>query len=169
MKTDILSGECTYSTDRKKLVNVENISARRAREIIELNRQGEKPLSLLDNGSVKPEEKSSDLLADGDISRFDKFAKKKKRKKKAKPGQPQAAEGQRKPRPQGKPRGDKQPREGGRKGDGKPQSGTNQPSERPRKPREGAPEGGEPVVRKHTEEPKPAVEQKESKGENEGK
>ena len=54
VKTDILSGECTYSTDRKKMANVETISARRAREIIELNRQGEKPLSLLDDGSVKP-------------------------------------------------------------------------------------------------------------------
>ena len=81
VKTDILSGECTYSTDRKKMANVETISARRAREIIELNRQGEKPLSLLDDGSVKPEAKSADLLADGDLSRFDKFQKKKKKKK----------------------------------------------------------------------------------------
>ena len=88
VKTDILSGECTYSTDRKKMANVETISARRAREIIELNRQGEKPLSLLDDGSVKPEAKSADLLADGDLSRFDKFQKKKKKKKKPSAAQP---------------------------------------------------------------------------------
>lgn len=77
-KADILSGQCAYSTDKNFPANLEYISAERAKEIIELNRRGERPLSLLENGKVKPKKPSSDLLAGADISRFDK-AKKKKR------------------------------------------------------------------------------------------
>ena len=46
-KTDILSGQCTYSTDKNLGANLEIISAARAKEIIEMNKRGEKPLSLL--------------------------------------------------------------------------------------------------------------------------
>lgn len=71
-KTDILNGKCTYSTDKHLAVNIETISAERAKEIIEMNRNGEKPLSLLNNGKTKPVKKPIDLLAGADISRFDK-------------------------------------------------------------------------------------------------
>lgn len=143
MKTDILSGECTYSTDRKKMANVETISARRAREIIELNRQGEKPLSLLDDGSVKPEAKSADLLADGDLSRFDKFQKKKKKKKKPSAAQPpRQGDATRRPHPQGKPRGDRPSREGGQRGEGR-QRPMERSSQQPRRSHEKAAETGE--------------------------
>lgn len=143
VKTDILSGECTYSTDRKKMANVETISARRAREIIELNRQGEKPLSLLDDGSVKPEAKSADLLADGDLSRFDKFQKKKKKKKKPSAAQPpRQGDATRRPHPQGKPRGDRPSREGGQRGEGR-QRPMERSSQQPRRSHEKAAETGE--------------------------
>lgn len=143
VKTDILSGECTYSTDRKKMANVETISARRAREIIELNRQGEKPLSLLDDGSVKPEAKSADLLADGDLSRFDKFQKKKKKKKKPSAAQPpRQGDATRRPHPQGKPRGDRPSREGGLRGEGR-QRPMERSSQQPRRSHEKAAETGE--------------------------
>lgn len=143
VKTDILSGECTYSTDRKKMANVETISARRAREIIELNRQGEKPLSLLDDGSVKPEAKSADLLADGDLSRFDKFQKKKKKKKKPSAAQPpRQGDATRRPHPQGKPRGDRPSREGGQRGEGW-QRPMERSSQQPRRSHEKAAETGE--------------------------
>lgn len=143
VKTDILSGECTYSTDRKKMANVETISARRAREIIELNRQGEKPLSLLDDGSVKPEAKSADLLADGDLSRFDKFQKKKKKKKKPGAAQPpRQGDATRRPHPQGKPRGDRPSREGGQRGEGR-QRPMERSSQQPRRSHEKAAETGE--------------------------
>ena len=143
VKTDILSGECTYSTDRKKMANVETISARRAREIIELNRQGEKPLSLLDDGSVKPEAKSADLLADGDLSRFDKFQKKKKKKKKPSGAQPpRQGDATRRPHPQGKPRGDRPSREGGQRGEGR-QRPMERSSQQPRRSHEKAAETGE--------------------------
>lgn len=82
-KTDILSGVCTYSTDKKMAANLEDISAERAKQIIEMNKKGEKPLSLQNEENIKPEKKPIDLLANDDISRFDKS--KKRRKKKQKP------------------------------------------------------------------------------------
>lgn len=168
VKTDILSGECTYSTDRKKMANVETISARRAREIIELNRQGEKPLSLLDDGSVKPEAKSADLLADGDLSRFDKFQKKKKKKKKPGAAQPpRQGDATRRPHPQGKPRGDRPSREGGQRGEGR-QRPMERSSQQPRRSHEKAAETGE------TQQQRPPMpphhgEVKENAGGNESK
>ena len=83
-KVDILRGICTYSTDRKIAANLEEITAERAREIIEMNKNGEKPLTLQSEDTVKPEKKSADLLADDDISRFDKSKHRKKKKQKAK-------------------------------------------------------------------------------------
>lgn len=168
VKTVILSGECTYSTDRKKMANVETISARRAREIIELNRQGEKPLSLLDDGSVKPEAKSADLLADGDLSRFDKFQKKKKKKKKPSAAQPpRQGDATRRPHPQGKPRGERPSREGGQRGEGR-QRPMERSSQQPRRSHEKAAETGE------TQQQRPPMpphhgEVKENAGGNESK
>lgn len=168
VKTDILSGECTYSTDRKKMANVETISARRAREIIELNRQGEKPLSLLDDGSVKPEAKSADLLADGDLSRFDKFQKKKKKKKKPSAAQPpRQGDATRRPHPQGKPRGDRLSREGGQRGEGR-QRPMERSSQQPRRSHEKAAETGETQQQRPPMPPRHG-EVKENAGGNESK
>lgn len=168
VKTDILSGECTYSTDRKKMANVETISARRAREIIELNRQGEKPLSLLDDGSVKPEAKSADLLADGDLSRFDKFQKKKKKKKKPSAAQPpRQGDAIRRPHPQGKPRGDRPSREGGQRGEGR-QRPMERSSQQPRRSHEKAAETGETQQQRPPMPPRHG-EVKENAGGNESK
>ena len=79
-KSDILAGLVTYSTDKKMAVNLETISAERARQIIEMNRRGEKPETLNEGGKAEPEKTSIDL-AGGDINRFDKAKKKKKKKK----------------------------------------------------------------------------------------
>ena len=79
-KSDILAGTVTYSTDKNLAANLETISAERAREIIEMNRKGEKPLVLNEDDRSKPASKPVDLLADADLSRFDK-AKKRKNKK----------------------------------------------------------------------------------------
>ena len=83
-KTDILSGQCTYSSDKNLAANLETISAERAREIIEMNKQGIKPLSLLKDDRAKEPKKPADLLDGADISRFDK-SKRKKKKAKNKP------------------------------------------------------------------------------------
>ena len=77
-KTDILAGLITYSSDKNLASNLETITAERAREIIEMNRRGEKPLSLMENGKIKEKPKSADLLAEADLSRFDKAKRKKK-------------------------------------------------------------------------------------------
>ncbi len=83
-KTDILAGLCTYSTDKNLGANTETITAKRALEIIAMNKQGEKPLSLSEDNKAKTEKKPVDLLADADVSRFDKAKKKKKKKNKSK-------------------------------------------------------------------------------------
>ena len=79
-KVDILAGRITYSSDKNLASNLETITAARALEIIEMNRRGEKPLSLLEDGKVKEKPKSADLLAEADLSRFDKAKRKKKNK-----------------------------------------------------------------------------------------
>ena len=80
-KSDILAGLVTYSTDKNLAANLETITAERAKAIIEMNRNGEKPLTLEEDGSKKTEIKQHVDLAGGDISRFDKTKKKKKKKK----------------------------------------------------------------------------------------
>ena len=71
-KTDILAGLVSYSTQKDMATNLETITAERAKEIIELNKRGEKPETLSINGNVKEDNKHTDLLADDDSSRFDK-------------------------------------------------------------------------------------------------
>jgi len=84
-KTDILAGLVTYSTDKNIAANLQTITASQAREVIEMNRRGEKPLTLSEKEDDEPEEKPHNIdLAGGDISRFDKAKKKKKKKEKRK-------------------------------------------------------------------------------------
>ena len=78
-KADILAGRVAYSTDKHMAVNLETITARRANDIIAMNRRGEKPLSLLENDKAKTPERPKDLLVD-DINRFDKTKRKKKKR-----------------------------------------------------------------------------------------
>lgn len=90
-KSDILAGMVTYSTDKKIPVNLVTISAERAKEIISMNERGEKPDSLSDNGQDS-KKKPTDLLADADLSRFDKSKKKKKKGGKSTKGKQGVAE-----------------------------------------------------------------------------
>ena len=78
-KADILSNMVTYSTDKRAAVNLTTIPARRALDIIEMNRRGEKPDTLEEGGKVLPP-KPIDLAAQDDLHRFDKKKKKKKKK-----------------------------------------------------------------------------------------
>ena len=71
-KTDILAGTVTYSTDKNLAANLVTISAERARTVIEMNRRGEKPDVLEEERHRKPADKPIDLLANADLSRFDK-------------------------------------------------------------------------------------------------
>ena len=101
-KTDILAGLITYSTDKNIAANLETISAERARKIIEMNKRGEKPESLHEDGKQRQSAKpNADLLANENISRFDKAKKKKKKNKQPKQQQQQ----QQQPKGQKKPQG----------------------------------------------------------------
>lgn len=82
-KTDILAGLVSYSTDKKQPVNLQTITAKRAFEVAEMNKKGEKPLSLIEDSNEQAHKDGTpiDLLAGGDISRFDKTKKKKKKNK----------------------------------------------------------------------------------------
>ena len=93
-KTDILVGLITYSSDKNMASNLETITAERAMEIIEMNRRGEKPLSLMENGKVKEKPKSADLLAEADLSRFDKAKRKKKNNNRNRNNRPQGERNQ---------------------------------------------------------------------------
>ena len=81
-KADILNHSITYSTDKHILANESTISARRAFEIIKMNREGNKPEALTEDGAPV-ETKSLDLLEQENINRFDKTKKKKKKRKDA--------------------------------------------------------------------------------------
>ena len=108
-KSDILAGMVTYSTDKKMPANIETITAQRALEVIEMNKHGEKPLSLQEDGTVKQTEKPIDLLENESLTRFDKS--KKKKKNKSRNNNKQAVKGRNKPAAQT----DKQPRRQGEK------------------------------------------------------
>ncbi len=105
-KRDILTGTITYSTDKNLAANTETISAARAREIIMMNKNGEKPLSLTDDGKKREAAKPIDLLAGADISRFDKS---KRRKKNKQGGQGKGKQGNR-PQNQQQGKNNNQPR-----------------------------------------------------------
>ena len=106
-KSDILAGLVTYSTDKRLAANLETITAQRAKEVIEMNRRGEKPESLQPSDHAKEQQGPVDLLADGDIHRFDKSKKKKKKKPTQKPQPVQAKQPaqpkQSAPQPKSKP------------------------------------------------------------------
>ena len=158
-KTDILAGLVTYSTDKNLAANLETISNKRAMEIIEMNKQGEKQLSLEEDGKVKEPQKPVDLLAGESITRFDKKKKKKKPARQGRPdnreskdnqptkGQQENAKHQDGQQQGDQPKREKRPRgERPQRGDGKPR----QPRQegKPRAPRPPRKEDGEPKENK---------------------
>ena len=72
--TDPLKGEVTYSTDAHHPTNLLTITAKRAKEIIDMNHRGEKPLAL---GGVQStieivEIDYQNVVGQDDLTRFDK-------------------------------------------------------------------------------------------------
>ena len=85
-KADILKGLITYSTDKSFLANGVTISARRAFEVINMNKHGEKPEKLDDSGHSNGPERPIDLVEQESLTRFDKRkGKSNTRTKKKKP------------------------------------------------------------------------------------
>lgn len=71
-KADILKGSITYSTDKNFMANIVTIPARRAFEIINMNRRGEKPENLLETIKKNEPQQPVDLVEQESLTRFDK-------------------------------------------------------------------------------------------------
>ena len=79
-KADILTNMVTYSTDKRVAANLTTITAKRAMEVIALNKEGQKP-ARLDDREPDTTPKHVDLATQEELTRFDKAKKKKKKKK----------------------------------------------------------------------------------------
>lgn len=85
-KTDVLKREVIYSTDKSVPANLVTISARRAHEIIALNKQGIKPdfLSEKDSDDENRNPEFFDLTDQDSLTRFDKSKKRRRNRSKNK-------------------------------------------------------------------------------------
>lgn len=83
-KTDVFKKEITYSSDKQLAANLTVIDSVRAFEIIEMNKAGEKPRSLLrdNDADTKKGKQYNDILADSSLNRFDSKTRRKKSKSK---------------------------------------------------------------------------------------
>jgi cell fate regulator YaaT (PSP1 superfamily) len=81
-KTDILSGEMTYSTDKNFAANLVTLPKERVFEVLRINKQGSKPAQLSnDNHEQNDKAVSHDILQEN-INRFDNNGNGRNRKKK---------------------------------------------------------------------------------------
>lgn len=153
-KTDILAGLITYSTDKNLAANLETITAERAKQIIEMNRKGEKPLSLVEGEQKQNDKRSLDLATQENINRFDKS--KKKKKKPAKKSADNSALRQQDNAGQ-QPNNNQRPQNDNRRGQGnvpKPQSeGPRQPNGEQRGPRPNRQQGNGQQRRNKQQQP----------------
>lgn len=153
-KTDILAGLVTYSTDKNLAANLETITAERAKQIIEMNRKGEKPLSLIEGEQKQNDKRSLDLATQENINRFDKS--KKKKKKPAKKSADNSALRQQDHAGQ-QPNNNQRPQNDNRRGQGnvpKPQSeGPRQPNGEQRGPRPNRQQGNGQQRRNKQQQP----------------
>ena len=72
--SDPLKGEVTYSTDAHHPANLQTIRAKQAKEIIEMNKRGEKPISLGGKDTAVESVKIDyqNVVGQDDLTRFDK-------------------------------------------------------------------------------------------------
>ena len=143
-KTDILSNQVTYSTDKSVLANAITISGRRAFQVINMNKRGEKTDSLAEGASAASPKMHVDLVEQEELKRFDRSKKSKSKKKKksqsAAQGNPQGQQPKSQQSKAQPPRQDKpkpaagaKPQSAGNKKSKKPQEGKN-PSAKPANP-----------------------------------
>ena len=71
---DAIKGEITYSTDAHRPVNLQTISAKQAKDIIDMNRRGEKPVALggKQSSGELVEIDYQNVVGQDDLTRFDK-------------------------------------------------------------------------------------------------
>lgn len=146
-KADILKGTIMYSSDKNFIANAVTITARRAFEVLNMNKRGEKPESLTESVKKNEPQKPVDLVEQESLTRFDKRKgananRKKKRKPEGNggntsngsegvPNENRRPQQPRENRPQ-QPRENRPPREGRPQPPRPPK-----PPREPREPREG--------------------------------
>ncbi len=98
-KSEVFKGLITYSTSPNFAANTVTITTERAFEVININKKGSKPLSLLTDNEKKntSNKDSQDILGQDSLTRFD-HLKRNKKKKKSRPdggvkNSPEAANG----------------------------------------------------------------------------
>lgn len=79
LKSDILAGIVSYSTDKHLATNVETITAERAHQVAQMNKEGQKPATLKDAADTPAPKINIDLATQESLTRFDKHKKKKSR------------------------------------------------------------------------------------------
>ena len=142
LKADILRGTIMYSTDKNFIANAVTITARRAFEIINMNRRGEKPESLIESAKKHEPQKPVDLVEQESLTRFDKRKGNSNRKKKRKPenngnnGEAAAAPNENKRSQQPKENRSQQPKENRPPKEGRPQQPKQPKEPKPQQPRE---------------------------------
>lgn len=88
-KTDVFSGQMTYSTSRSVAANLVTVSKERVFDIIQMNKTGAKPKNLQEGASdAEPKRAYNDVLENESITRFDSAKKKKKKLNRNQNGQP---------------------------------------------------------------------------------
>ena len=141
-KPDILTRTVTYSTDKNVPANLVTIDARRAFEIISLNKQGIKVDSLAKGEGEAVQKEYVDLVGQDSLTRFDKSKKKKKKPQ----GNGQQNGGKPQPR-QG--RQEVKPSQEGKAQEAKAQKP--QKAQRPKNGRQPAPKGKSPEGRERSQ------------------
>ncbi len=92
-KSDPLAGLLTYTTDRATASNLVTITAKRAFEVLAMNRHGEKP-DKLDEATETGTIVSTDLAEQDSLTRFDKTKSRKKKHRKPRPQNQRPERGQ---------------------------------------------------------------------------
>jgi cell fate regulator YaaT (PSP1 superfamily) len=86
IKVDVFKEELTYSGEHSSGANLVTIPAQRVFEVIEMNRQGEKPLTLASNEPVQlPQRDAQDILGANSLTRFDQTRNNSKKRKNRRP------------------------------------------------------------------------------------
>ena len=78
-KTDVFKDQILYSTDKNFIANLTTIPAERAFEVINMNKRGEKPLTLNFEGNDKKASREYQDILGESVTRFDNNLKKKNR------------------------------------------------------------------------------------------
>lgn len=140
-KADILKGTIMYSSDKNFIANAVTITARRAFEVLNMNKRGEKPESLTESVKKNEPQKPVDLVEQESLTRFDKRkgtnANRKKKRKPEGNGGNNANSGEGVPNENRRPQQPRENRPQQPRENRPPREGRPQPPRQPKEPGEG--------------------------------